>query len=119
MFAASAALFRKLSFHPVDDFTTISMTAELPYVLVTYSDHSIRTMADLIGAARSQTTPLDLRDVRSGVAPRSRHDRCNKILFALQSRPDLADLLLQLGPATRQRGNAGSLRLARRARASR
>jgi tripartite-type tricarboxylate transporter receptor subunit TctC len=57
-FAASAALFRKLSFRPVDDFTTISMTAEFPYVMVTYSDHSIRTMADLIGAARSQKAPL-------------------------------------------------------------
>jgi tripartite-type tricarboxylate transporter receptor subunit TctC len=57
-FAASAALFRKLSFRPVDDFTTISMTAEFPYVLVTYSDHQIRTMADLIGVARSQKDPL-------------------------------------------------------------
>src|SRR5262245_48828556 len=57
-FAASAALFRKLSFHPVDDFTTITMTAEFPYVLVTYSDHSIRTMEDLIRAARSQKAPL-------------------------------------------------------------
>lgn len=57
-FAASAALFRKLSFRPVDDFTTISMTAEFPYVLVTYSDHSIRTIADLIRAARSQKASL-------------------------------------------------------------
>ena len=57
-FAASAALFRKLPFRPVDDFTTISMTTDFPYVLVTYSDHSIRTMADLIRAARSQKDPL-------------------------------------------------------------
>jgi tripartite-type tricarboxylate transporter receptor subunit TctC len=34
------------------------MTTEFPYVLVTYSDHSIRTMADLISAARSQNGPL-------------------------------------------------------------
>ena len=57
-FAASAALFRKLPFRPVDDFTTISMTTDFPYVLVTYSDHSIRTMADLIRAARPQKGPL-------------------------------------------------------------
>jgi tripartite-type tricarboxylate transporter receptor subunit TctC len=57
-FAASAGLFRKLSYRPIDDFTMISMTAEFPYVLVTYSDHSIRTMADLIRAARSQSSPL-------------------------------------------------------------
>jgi tripartite-type tricarboxylate transporter receptor subunit TctC len=57
-FAASVALFRKLPFRPVDDFTMVSMTAEFPYVLVTYSDHSIRTMADLIRTARSQSAPL-------------------------------------------------------------
>jgi tripartite-type tricarboxylate transporter receptor subunit TctC len=57
-FAASAALFRKLSFRPADDFTMISMTAEFPYVLATYSDHSIRTIADLIRTARSEKAPL-------------------------------------------------------------
>src|SRR5450759_863818 len=53
-YAASAAVFRKLSYRPIEDFSMISMTTEFPYVLVTYSDHSIRTMADLISAARSQ-----------------------------------------------------------------
>jgi tripartite-type tricarboxylate transporter receptor subunit TctC len=57
-FAASAALFRKLSFRPVDDFTMISMTCEFPYVLVTHAEHSIRTIADLINAARSQHASL-------------------------------------------------------------
>ena len=57
-FAASAALFRNLSYRPIEDFSMISMTTEFPYVLVTYSDHPIRKMADLISAARSQSGAL-------------------------------------------------------------
>jgi tripartite-type tricarboxylate transporter receptor subunit TctC len=57
-YAASAALFRKLSYRPVEDFSMIGTTTEFPYVLVTYSDHPIRTMADLVSAARSQNDRL-------------------------------------------------------------
>jgi tripartite-type tricarboxylate transporter receptor subunit TctC len=57
-YAASAALFGKLSYRPVEDFSMISMTTEFPYVLVTYSDHPIRTIADLVSAARSRNAPL-------------------------------------------------------------
>jgi tripartite-type tricarboxylate transporter receptor subunit TctC len=57
-YAASAALFSKLSYRPVEDFSMISMTTEFPYVLVTYSDHPIRTMADIVSAARSQNSPF-------------------------------------------------------------
>jgi tripartite-type tricarboxylate transporter receptor subunit TctC len=57
-YAASAALFRKLSYRPVEDFSEVSMTTEFPYILVTYSDHPIRTIADLIGAARTRSAPL-------------------------------------------------------------
>jgi tripartite-type tricarboxylate transporter receptor subunit TctC len=57
-FAASAALLRKLSYRPIEDFSMISMTTEFPYVLVTYADHPVRTTADLISAAWSQNDPL-------------------------------------------------------------
>jgi tripartite-type tricarboxylate transporter receptor subunit TctC len=57
-YGASAALFRKLSYRPVDDFSTVSMTTEFPYILVTYFDHPIHTIADLIGAARTRSAPL-------------------------------------------------------------
>jgi tripartite-type tricarboxylate transporter receptor subunit TctC len=57
-YAASAALFRKISYRPVEDFSEVSMIAEFPYILVTYSDHPIRTIADLIGAARTRSAPL-------------------------------------------------------------
>jgi tripartite-type tricarboxylate transporter receptor subunit TctC len=54
-YAASAALFRKLPFHPVEDLSTISVTVEFPYVWVTHADHPIRTVADLVSAARSRS----------------------------------------------------------------
>jgi tripartite-type tricarboxylate transporter receptor subunit TctC len=57
-YAASAALFRQLSYRPVEDFSMIGTTTEFPYVLVTYSDHPIQTMSDLVSAARSRNSPL-------------------------------------------------------------
>jgi tripartite-type tricarboxylate transporter receptor subunit TctC len=57
-YAASAALFRKLSYRPIEDFSMISMTTEFPYVLVTYSDHPIQTIADLVRTAATQSSPL-------------------------------------------------------------
>jgi tripartite-type tricarboxylate transporter receptor subunit TctC len=57
-YAASAALFRKLPYRPVEDFSTVSLTAEFPYVLVTHSAHPIRTVADLIEIAQKGGAPL-------------------------------------------------------------
>jgi tripartite-type tricarboxylate transporter receptor subunit TctC len=54
-YAASAALFRKLSYRPVEDFSEVSMITEFPYILVTYSDHPVRTIVDLIRAAQTPT----------------------------------------------------------------
>lgn len=56
--AAAAALYRRLPYRTIDDFSMISMTSEYPFVFVTYSDHSIQTMADLISTARFRQTPL-------------------------------------------------------------
>lgn len=57
-FAGTAAMYRTLPYRPIEDFSPISMTVEYPYVLVTHSDHSIRTLSDLISTARSQSSPL-------------------------------------------------------------
>lgn len=57
-YAPAAAMYRTLSFRPVEDFTMISMTVEYPVVLATYSGHSIRTLADLVSAAKSSSRPL-------------------------------------------------------------
>jgi tripartite-type tricarboxylate transporter receptor subunit TctC len=57
-FAASAAMFRKLPYHPLNDFTWISTVAEFPYLLVTHAAHPCGSMADLVRTARSASNPL-------------------------------------------------------------
>jgi tripartite-type tricarboxylate transporter receptor subunit TctC len=56
--ASAAALYRRLPYQTIDDFSMISMTSEYPFVFVTYSDHTIQSMDDLIGTARLRQTPL-------------------------------------------------------------
>jgi tripartite-type tricarboxylate transporter receptor subunit TctC len=51
-------MYNKLPFRPVDDFSMISMIAEFPYVLATYSDHPVRGVADLISVSRAARDPL-------------------------------------------------------------
>ena len=57
-FAASAAMFRRLPYDPVNDFSWISTVAEFPYLLATYSEHRCRTIVDLIKDGRSASSPL-------------------------------------------------------------
>jgi len=57
-YVATAALYRKLPYRPLEDFSMISTTAEYPLVLVTHSDHRIRKLSDLVDLAPSQTAPL-------------------------------------------------------------
>ena len=57
-FAASAAMFRKLPYHPLNDFSWIGTIAEFPYLLVTYSGHPCASIADLINNAKSANSPL-------------------------------------------------------------
>jgi tripartite-type tricarboxylate transporter receptor subunit TctC len=57
-FAASAAMFRTLPYHPLNDFSWISTIAEFPYLLVTYSSHSCTSIADLVNNAKSANSPL-------------------------------------------------------------
>jgi tripartite-type tricarboxylate transporter receptor subunit TctC len=51
-------MYRSLPYRPVDDFSMISMTVEYPIVLVTYSDHPMKTLSDLVARAKSQESPL-------------------------------------------------------------
>ena len=56
--ATAEALYKKLPYKTIDDFSMISMASEYPFVFVTYADHKIQTVADLINNARSQKMPL-------------------------------------------------------------
>jgi tripartite-type tricarboxylate transporter receptor subunit TctC len=56
--AFAAATFKSLPYRTVDDFAMISMFTEYPYLMATFTEHSIRTVADLVSLARTQATPL-------------------------------------------------------------
>ncbi len=56
--AVSAAMYTKLAYRPVEDFTYISTVTEYPFVLVTHPEHSAKTLKDLIAAGRAQKEPL-------------------------------------------------------------
>ena len=55
---SAAATFAKLPFRPVDDFTMITIASVYPYVMAVDSSTGIRSVAELIAAARARATPL-------------------------------------------------------------
>src|SRR5689334_2563266 len=57
-YAVSAASYRTLPYRPIDDFTIIGQAIEFPFMIVTYPDHTIRNIPDLIKAAKSRPEPL-------------------------------------------------------------
>jgi tripartite-type tricarboxylate transporter receptor subunit TctC len=57
-YAVSAASYKTLPYRPIDDFTIIGQAIEFPFMIVTYPDHTIRNIPDLIKAAKSRPEPL-------------------------------------------------------------
>jgi tripartite-type tricarboxylate transporter receptor subunit TctC len=56
--AVTAAMYKALPYDPIDSFTIIGQAIEFPFVIVTYAGHPIRTLPDLIKAARERAAPL-------------------------------------------------------------
>jgi tripartite-type tricarboxylate transporter receptor subunit TctC len=50
--AVSAAIYNKLPYNAVEDFTFIGMLTDFPFILATYPDHPARTVADVIASAQ-------------------------------------------------------------------
>lgn len=56
--AIAPAMFDGLPYDTVNDFSFISMLTDFPFILVTYPDHPVRTISDLVTAAKSSATPF-------------------------------------------------------------
>jgi tripartite-type tricarboxylate transporter receptor subunit TctC len=54
----AAATFKALPYRTIDDFTPITMFTEYSYLMATYTEHSMRSVADLIALARQRAIPL-------------------------------------------------------------
>ena len=56
--AVTAATYKSLPYNSIDDFTVIGQAIEFPFMMVTYPDHTIRTIPDLIKVAKTRAEPL-------------------------------------------------------------
>ena len=56
--ASAAATFAHLSYRSIDDFTMITLASEYPYVMCTNATSGIKTVAELLNAARTRPAPL-------------------------------------------------------------
>jgi tripartite-type tricarboxylate transporter receptor subunit TctC len=56
--ASAAATFAHLPYRSVDDFSMISMICDYPYVMCTNAASGIKTVGDLLHAARTRSSPL-------------------------------------------------------------
>ncbi|MGC1776842.1 MAG: tripartite tricarboxylate transporter substrate binding protein [Xanthobacteraceae bacterium] len=56
--ASTAATFAHLPYRPVDDFTTITLISEYPYLMATNAQSGIKSVAELLSAARTRPNPL-------------------------------------------------------------
>jgi tripartite-type tricarboxylate transporter receptor subunit TctC len=56
--AVTAATYRTLPYHPLDDFTFVGQALDVPFLVVTYAEHSLRTIPDLIKLAKARSEPL-------------------------------------------------------------
>jgi tripartite-type tricarboxylate transporter receptor subunit TctC len=78
--ASAAATYAHLSYRSVDDFTMISLAAEYPYLMCTNAASGIKTVAELLQAAKTRPTPLLFGTPGIGSGPQLAIE-----LFALKS----------------------------------
>ena len=57
-YGTAAAMYNKLPFRPIDDFSMVSQIVEYPFVLAMHADHSARSIPELINVARVAQTPV-------------------------------------------------------------
>lgn len=62
----SAALHRRLAYHPVNDFAFISTVSAFPFVVAVKADHPARSLADLLALARKDPGKLSFTSVGIG-----------------------------------------------------
>jgi tripartite-type tricarboxylate transporter receptor subunit TctC len=56
--AVTAATYKSLPYHPLDDFTIVGQALGVPFLVVTHAEHSMRNMAGLINLAKTRPDPL-------------------------------------------------------------
>jgi tripartite-type tricarboxylate transporter receptor subunit TctC len=57
-YAVAAALYEKLPYDTLNDFTYISLLTKIPFVLATYPDHHVKSVPDLIAKLKASSEPM-------------------------------------------------------------
>src|SRR5262245_6876994 len=68
-YAASAALYRKLPYRPIEDISPISLLSEAPYVLVTHAEHPAQSLQQMLEMARKQSGSITYGSPGLGSGP--------------------------------------------------
>ena len=56
--AVTAAMHEKLAYDTLEDFSFISLMTQVPLILVTYPDHPVKSVAELIKTPKSSSNPM-------------------------------------------------------------
>jgi tripartite-type tricarboxylate transporter receptor subunit TctC len=56
--SVAGAMYKQLPYHVINDFTFVGQATEYPFVVVTHAEHPVKSIPDLIHAARTQSAPL-------------------------------------------------------------
>lgn len=64
--AVSAAIYKKLPYDAVNDFSFVSMLTDFPFILVTYPDHPAKTVADVVKSAQADEGKLTCATAGNG-----------------------------------------------------
>lgn len=56
--AIAAAMFDGLPYDTAEDFSFVSLLTDFPFLLVTYADHPVKSVAGLIAAAKAAAQPM-------------------------------------------------------------
>jgi tripartite-type tricarboxylate transporter receptor subunit TctC len=64
--AVSAAIYNKLPYDAVADFTFIGMLTDFPFILATWPDHPAKTIADVIARAKAEEGRLTCATAGNG-----------------------------------------------------
>jgi tripartite-type tricarboxylate transporter receptor subunit TctC len=64
--AVSAAIYNKLPYDAVEDFSFVGMLTDFPFILVTYPDHPVRTVAHVIASAQANEGKLTCATAGNG-----------------------------------------------------
>jgi tripartite-type tricarboxylate transporter receptor subunit TctC len=82
--AVAAALYEKLPYDTVSDFTFVSLLTQIPFILATYPDHSVRSIPDLISRVKASSKPMFYGTSGSGTT-----QHLSGALFAAMAKVDL------------------------------